>query len=59
MIKKDIKVNIDNEEIILNSDNISFYLHESHKKRVNKSSISKFFSNLKKFFNITHSDQGN
>ena len=48
---KSITVNINGNEVILDESEIKFYLSETKKKKVNKSKIEKFFTNLGNIFN--------
>jgi hypothetical protein len=48
---KSITVNINGNEVVLDEEEIKFYLSETKKKKVNKSKIEKFFTNLGNIFN--------
>jgi len=48
---KSITVNINGNEVVLDETEIKFYLSETKKKKVNKSKIEKFFTNLGNIFN--------
>ena len=48
---KSITVNINGNEVVLDESEIKFYLSETKKKKVNKSKIEKFFTNLGNIFN--------
>jgi|TARA_R110000868_G_scaffold119024_1_gene315375 hypothetical protein len=48
---KSITVNINGNEVVLDEAEIKFYLSETKKKKVNKSKIEKFFTNLGNIFN--------
>ena len=48
---KSITVNINGNEVVLDEAEIKFYLSETKKKKVNKSKIEKFFTNLGNNFN--------
>ena len=48
---KTLTVNINGNEVVLDEAEIKFYLSETKKKKVNKSKIEKFFTNLGNIFN--------
>lgn len=48
---KSITVNINGNEVVLDETEIKFYLSETKNKKVNKSKIEKFFTNLGNIFN--------
>jgi len=48
---KSVTVNINGNEVILEEAEIKFYLSETKKKKVYKSKIEKFFTNLGDIFN--------
>ncbi len=48
---KNLTVNINGNEVVLDDTKIKFYLSETKSKTVNKSKIEKFFTNLGDIFN--------
>jgi hypothetical protein len=48
---KNLTVNINGNEVVLDDTKIKFYLSETKSKTVNKAKIEKFFTNLGYIFN--------
>ena len=47
---RNITINVNNEELILEEQQIKFYKKETNKNKVEKNEVQKFFANLIKMF---------